>query len=256
MSIGAVSSPFALTGKTVLVTGASSGIGRAVSIFLARLGARLVLSGRRADALAATLKELEDPDRHHVAPFDLTDLDGIVPWVNETRAAIDAPISGFVHSAGVGGPMPLRALTRKHIEQVFVPNVFAALMLLRAVSAKSVVAESASFVLMSSVAGIAGAKGLTAYAGSKGALQAIVKSAAHELAEKHVRVNAVAPAYVDTPMYDEVRQSLPGQARDTSRQLLGLVQPDEVAAAVAYLLCDAARTVTGSVLTIDAGFML
>jgi len=173
------------------------------------------------------------------------------------RERLGQPLHGVVHSAGLGGTSPIRALSRKAIDSILVPNLHAALMLLRGSTAKGVISEhGGSFVVISSAAAMVATKGLVVYAGSKGALHAVVKSAAQELADKRVRVNCVAPAYVDTPMLEQAKTELPGHFGHLDKQFLGLIAPEDVGTAVAYLLCDAAKAVTGTVLVIDSGYTL
>jgi NAD(P)-dependent dehydrogenase (short-subunit alcohol dehydrogenase family) len=119
-----------------------------------------------------------------------------------------------------------------------------------------VASARASVVLLSSVASISGSPGLVAYAGTKGALNAIVRSAAKELGPKSIRVNAIAPGYVQTPMYDEMKATTPGEVirKLEEQHFLGIPKPEEVAVMAAYLLSDAARVVTGTMLVIDGGY--
>ena len=246
--------PLDLTGKRVLVTGASSGIGRATALLLADLGASLTLVARRAEVLEEVRVAMPEPDRHVVAPFDLADVDRIAPWMKERVGAAGGPFDGVVHAAGMGGATPLRVLSRKAVDAVALPNMYAVLGLLRAVASKGVAADGCSVVLLSSAAALVGSPGLVAYSATKGAVQAVVRSAAVELQGRRVRVNAVAPGYVAAPMMEQSRAELPGGDAAVARQFLGMISPEEVAAAVAYLLSDAARRVTGSTLVIDGGF--
>ena len=244
--------PLDLAGKHVLVTGASSGIGRATAVLLGDLGARLTLVGRRAAALDETRSATACPDAHTTLVLDLADYDAVVAAARGWPATI-GPLDGLVHSAGVGGAGALRTLSRKTIDEVAGPNMYAALALLRAVASKGVAADGSSVVLLSSAAALSGSAGLVAYSATKGAIQAIVRSAAAELKARRIRVNAVAPGYVATPMMEQSRQTLLGFAAVEARQFLGVLEPTEVAAAIAYLLCDAARRVTGTTLVIDGG---
>lgn len=249
-----VYNPLALPGRTVLVTGASSGIGRATAVAISRLGARVVLGGRRAEALEATRAALEG-EGHVVSPFDLSDTDAIPAWVKRASADAGAPLAGLVHSAGVSRSTPIRVVNRANIDDILAPNLYATLALLRGVSAKGVAADSCSVVIMSSVAGVAGTPGLVTYSASKGAIHALVRSAAQELGGKRIRVNCVAPGYVETPMLDGARDSLPGDfQRLADRHFLGFARAEEIAVAIAYLLSDAARVVTGTSLVIDGGY--
>lgn len=244
--------PLDLTGKHVVVTGGSSGIGRATAILLSELGARLTLVGRRAIALDETRMATGRPDAHTCQLLDLADYDAVIASAREWPTTIGA-IDGLVHSAGVGGAGALRTLSRKGIDAVAGPNMYATLALLRAVASKGVAVDGSSVVVVSSAAALIGSAGLVAYSATKGAVQAIVRSAAVELKGRKIRVNAVAPGYVATPMMEQSRQSLLGFEAVEARQFLGVLEPVEVAAAVAYLLSDAAKRVTGTTLVIDGG---
>lgn len=247
--------PLDLSGRHVLVTGASSGIGRSVAGVLSRLGARLVLTGRREDALRQTLDGLEDPSAHRVAVFDLEDVDAIPGWVKTLASEGGAPLDGVVHAAGLSTAVPVRILSRSRMDRLMVLNVYASLALVRAVSARGVGADGCSLVLISSVSGLAGAPGHTVYSATKGALHAMVRSAAKELAGRRMRVNCVAPAWVQGPIMDVVHD-LQGEAfqQVQERQFLGAIPPEDVAVSAAYLLSDAARTITGTTLVIDGGW--
>lgn len=248
--------PLELTGKTILVTGASSGIGRSVAVLLSQLGARVVLAGRREGALEETRALMDEPASHLAETFDLGETDAIPEWLKGVRARAGAPLDGVVHSAGISNTMSIRVSNRKNIDHMMIPNVYAALGLLRGISTKGVAAPAASVVLLSSVASISGSPGLVTYAGTKGALNSIVRSAAKELGPKQIRVNAIAPGYVATPMYEEMKATTPGEviARLEEQHFLGIPRPEEVAVMAAYLLSDAARVVTGTTLVIDGGY--
>jgi NAD(P)-dependent dehydrogenase (short-subunit alcohol dehydrogenase family) len=247
--------PLNLTGKRVLVTGASSGIGRATCIAIASLGASVILVGRRVEALQAVRSELAGAG-HAVEPFDLAaDLDGIPGWLKGVTSRAGGPLNGLVHSAGVSKSTPIRAMNSANIGDIMTINLSAALMLLRGGSARGVGAEGASFVLMASVAGVAATPGLGTYSASKGALIAAARSAAQELGPKKMRVNCVAPGYVETPMLSAAQDELPTDFGILEkRHFLGFAKAEEVAVAIAYLLSDAARVVTGTTLVIDSGY--
>lgn len=254
---GRLYNPLDLSGKLILVTGASSGIGRGTAHTLSRLGAQVILAGRREDALVETRFQMDNPQLHTVEPFDLNDIASIPDWVRTVVRRAGAPLSGFVHSAGVSAAVPLRAMTDGRMLSVLGPNLHAALSLLKATTARGVVAETgASLVLISSIAGLVGEAGLVAYSASKGALHSAVRSAARELAAKRIRVNCVAPGYVETPMLQEARNTLPEEnyAAIVSRHPLGIGGVDDVANAVSYLLSDASKWVTGITLTVDGGY--
>ncbi len=246
--------PLDLTGKRILVTGASGGLGRATAGVLARLGARLVVTGRREDALRDTLDATGNPEAHAASRFDLGDVDGVPAWMKGIAA--DGALHGVVHAAGLSTAIPIKVLSRARIDGLMLPNVYAALALLRGVSQKGVGAEGCSVVLVSSVSGITGAPGHATYSASKGALHSLVRSAALELAPKRMRVNCVAPAWVEGPI-TEVVEELRGSGefdKTRERQFLGTVPPEDVGVSAAYLLSDAARRVTGTTMVIDGGW--
>lgn len=245
-----------MTGKTIMVTGASSGIGRSIATLLGELGARVILSGRRTDALQETRSGMTNADMHFVETFDLSDMDAIPAWVKGVRERVDAPLDGLVHSAGLSVTMSIRVSNRKNVDNLMIPNVYAALALLRAMSTKGIASEPASIVLLSSVASISGSPGLVTYAGTKGAINGIVRSAAKELGSKKIRVNAIAPGYVETPMYHEMKATTPGDVikKLEDQHFLGIPKPEEIAVLAAYLLSDAARVVTGTLVVIDGGY--
>jgi NAD(P)-dependent dehydrogenase (short-subunit alcohol dehydrogenase family) len=249
--------PLDQSGKLILVTGASSGIGRATAIVLSRLGARLILAGRRADALEETRAATENCAIHLCSTFDLANLNEIPNWVAEAVGTAGAPLDGTVHCAGVASNLPLKATSAGNIDSIMVPNLHAPLMLLRAVSARSVVpAAGASVVLISSAAALVALPGLATYSASKAALNTVVRCAAKELAPKRIRVNCIAPGYVRTPMLDHAVDSLTDLEQIKKAQILGLIEPDEIATMAAYLLSGAARSITGSQFVVDGGFTL
>ncbi len=250
--------PITLSGARVLLTGASadSDIGRSVALTLADLGARLVLVGRRADALETTRQNCANPDIHTVSPFDLCDLDAIPRWM-KTLTETGGPLRGLVHSASHQGYSPLRTIKRDQFERYFTLNVGSALMLARGFQQKGVSdAERGSIVFIGSVAGLTGQKGRSLYAASKAALASIARSLALELADQRIRVNVVAPAIVHGSQANKQFAMLrPEQnAALAASHPLGFGQPQDVADAVAFLLADSARWITGITLPLDGGY--
>lgn len=246
--------PLTLENRTILVTGASSGIGRATAVLLSQLGATIVVVGRNADRLEETTRELEG-SRHHGLVFDLANLDAIPGWMAKLVEQT-GPLDGLVHSAGIGSLAPLRVLGMAEVEQVMRVNYFSAVALTKEFSRKRYHRAPASIVFIASVAGVVGAAGRTAYSASKGALTAFARSAALELAGAGLRVNCIAPAYVRTEMYEATRASLTDdQLRAlVAAQPLGLGEPLDVAYAVAFLLAPTGRWITGAVLPVDGGY--
>jgi NAD(P)-dependent dehydrogenase (short-subunit alcohol dehydrogenase family) len=245
--------PMDLTGRTILVTGASSGIGRETALLLSQLNARLILVARNRDRLERTQAELEGAG-HRVEPFDVTALDAVPGWIKDL-ASRSGPLHGVVHSAGVYGVFPLRILTASKLEEILRVNLSAALMLAKGFRQKGCHADGGSLVLLSSVAGLVGHAGLSAYAASKSALFGATKSLAMELAREGIRVNCVAPGLVATEMSAQVEAQTPGEITAVeSAHPLGVGRPRDVANGIAFLLSDAARWITGATITIDGGY--
>jgi NAD(P)-dependent dehydrogenase (short-subunit alcohol dehydrogenase family) len=247
--------PLDLSAKLILVTGASSGIGRATAVVLSRLGARVILTGRRTQALQETLCAMDEPKRHSLFAADLTETDAIPSLILQQVEKVGTALDGIVHSAGVGKPMSLRMTSRPGIEAMMAINVYASLALLRAMSGKNITtSQGGSVVLVSSVAALIASPGLVAYSGTKAALLGITKSAALEFASKRVRVNCIVPGYVKTPMLDQAEGAFVGFEHVKNKQFLGLTEPEDIGVLAAYLLSDASRAVTGATFLIDGGF--
>lgn len=246
--------PMDLSDRTILVTGASSGIGRQTSILLSQLGARLVLVARSTERLKETAEQLES-SAHRLEPFDLTAIDDISPWFKRITAEVGS-LSGLVHCAGMHSARPLRILSSRNIEQVMCINVNAAISLVKAFHQKGAYTPASSIVFISSVMGLVGEPGVAAYAASKGALVALSKSLAMELARDGIRVNCVAPAAVKTEMTEKMEQSLAPEQFTAIEAMhpLGIGTPLDVAYAIAFLLADTGRWITGTTLVVDGGY--
>jgi NAD(P)-dependent dehydrogenase (short-subunit alcohol dehydrogenase family) len=246
--------PMELNNRTILVTGASSGIGRETAILLSQLGARLILVGRNPEQLEKTLTLLEGGS-HVVNPFDLIDVEAIPSWM-KTIVSDFGPLNGLVHSAGMQFTMPLRLTTSDIMEDLMRVNVTAALSLAKGFRQRGVSTAGSSVVFLSSVMGIVGQAGQSVYSASKGALVALTKSLALELTRDDIRVNCVAPAVVNTEMSEKMLQSLtPAQITQIeAMHPLGIGHPRDVANAIAFLLADTSRWITGTTLVVDGGY--
>ena len=242
-----------LEGRRILVTGASSGIGRATAIEASRNGAILALSGRRDDALAETLAKLEGTG-HVTHPYDLSDLDGIPDLVQ--RVADDlGGIDGIVHAAGIHSARPLRTIDAAHLDDVLRTNVSTAILIAKGFRSKRVARVDGSLVLLSSAVATRGQTGVAAYAASKGAISAVTKSLASELLRDRIRVNCVEPGIVNTPLTTTLAASVgeAGWAAIEADHPMGIGEPTDVAHAILYLLSSASRWVTGISLPVDGG---
>lgn len=237
-----------------MVTGASSGIGRETARLISQLGAHVVLVGRNEERLTETLRSL-DGEGHRTEPFDLSSTDEIPRWLKSISAS-SGPLHGLVHSAGIYKLRPLRVLSSQTVEDVMRINVGAAIGLAKGFLQKGVCAPSGSIVFLSSVTGLTGQAGIAAYAASKGAIVALTRALAVELAGEHIRVNCVAPGVVTTEMGQGVLGMLTPQqsAAMEAMHLLGFGSARDVSYAIAFLLAETARWITGTVLVVDGGY--
>ena len=243
---------FSLTDKRILVTGASSGIGRACAIMAAELGAKLVLTGRRESALDETLAMCKGAG-HGVVAGDITS-EAFIAELAEKSGKVD----GLVHAAGIGPMCPIGMITAEHVEEVMRTNYYAFLNLMKVFSRRTYRADGLSVVVISSVSAFAGWGGGSVYCGSKGALISSVRALSVELAAKGIRVNAICPSNIKTPLYDLGAANVNGEESLKEllrKQPLGLGQPDQVAAPVCFLLSDAASFITGTSIPVDGGYL-
>ena len=195
-----------LNGKTLLVTGASTGIGAACALEASRYGARVALLARREPAL----RELEATltgDGHLVVPYDLADLDGI-PDLVRTVSDRMGRLDGMVHAAGAHSTVPLRSMRHGDISSMFETNVTTAFMLAKGFRHKSVRGAKPSIVFIASAVGLVGQPGVSIYSATKGALITLTKSLALELAREGIRVNCVCPGVVMTRMTQALREQI------------------------------------------------
>ncbi len=245
--------PMDLTNKTILVTGASSGLGRQISIHISRLGGKVVLVGRNTAALEETLNRM-DGSGHRMEPFDLNEIDAIPKWVKGFSKET-GELHGLVHSAGVVSTLSIGVLNLKRINQLMNINFNAAVALTRAFRQKGVAAQSGSIVYLASVYGFIGQTGQSIYSASKGALISMCRSIAMELAKQKIRVNCVAPGHILTEMGEDQRRLLPEDKFKAIEEghPLGFGEPDDVSNAVAFLLADSGKWITGTTMVVDGG---
>lgn len=246
--------PLDLTGRTILVTGASSGIGSETAILLSKLGARVVLTARKEKGLTKTLALL-DSDKHLIAPFELTDFDSIPAFLKEVSIKTNG-LDGLVHCAGIQSTIPLRFLKKSDLHKLFSINVDSAFALIKGFRQKGVCRPNSSIVLLASVIGMVGQAGLSMYGASKGAIIALTKSAAIELAKDTIRINCIAPALVQTEMIENAHNKLTAEqlTKVAQKSPLGIGRPRDVANSIAFLLADTARWITGTTLVVDGGY--
>ncbi|MEI7671680.1 MAG: SDR family oxidoreductase, partial [Deltaproteobacteria bacterium] len=232
-----------------------SGIGRETAVVLGQLGARLVLSGRNEERLSATMAQLPAGE-HRIEPFDLDKVGNIPDWLLQVSAKA-GKLHGLVHCAGVSSRMPVRFMSCDQADAMMRTNWTSAWALAKGFRQKKVCAEAGGrIVLVSSVSAVTGQAGATVYASTKGAIVALTRSLAMEFAAERIHVNAVLPGLVQTEMADGMgRELTPVQFQGiVAKHPLGLGQPRDVAYAIAYLLAETSRWITGSILTVDGGY--
>jgi NAD(P)-dependent dehydrogenase (short-subunit alcohol dehydrogenase family) len=245
-------------GRWVLVSGASSGIGRAIAIELLARGARTILIGRRTEKLLETATLSGVPERAEICTLDLGELDAIVPAVSALGERL-GPLYGLCHCAGIVQTLPLAASKPERVRAMLDLNFSAGLELARGLTRRGVLSESGGSILwMASVYAHVGAPGQIGYCASKGAVTAAVRAMALELASRQVRVNCLSPGMVRTEMTVESgsRMSAEQWARIAALHPLGTGEASDVARAAAFMLDPSNTWITGADLVIDGGYTL
>ena len=245
--------PFSLEKKTILVTGASSGIGRATAIECSKMGASLIITGRNEERLNKTYDELQGSNHKKIA-CDLSFEENIKELAKQMPN-----LDGIVHSAGTFGSFaPFQFVSSQKLKTMFDINFFAPVLLSQTLVKEKKIQNNSSIVFISSVSGTGLSRVATSiYAASKSAVAAMAKGMALDLAPKKIRVNCVLPGAVETPM--TFGDTLSREQYDIdikSYPLKRYGKPEEIAYAVIYLLSDASSWVTGSNLVIDGGITL
>ena len=250
------SSPFSIKGRKILITGASSGIGKATAKLAAAMGAVCVINGRDETRLNATLAELEGEGHKAIAmPLTPEKCKELVV----KAVSLVGPLNGFVHCAGIEKTMPFRMTELSDLHEIMSVNLDAFWEITRElVKKKNHEPGKLSIVGISSVTALHGSAGNSAYAASKGALISLIKSLASEYAGQKIRFNCVSPGYVETPMLDNIKRLYKTEDEFNEaivkKHALGLGTPEDIANAVVYLLSDASRWVTGSVMNVNGGY--
>ena len=245
--------PFSLKNKVIFVTGASSGIGKAIAIECSKMGAKLIISARNQERLSDTLSLLEG-EGHQMIIADLSNDESL----NTIVETIDEKLDGVVQCAGFTISKPFPFFSKEEIENIMRVNFESPVILTQLLLKKKKIAKKASVVFISSISGVlCSAVAATFYSASKGAINGIVKGLAIELAPKKIRVNCVNPGMIDTNIFESGTISEEQLKEDIKRYPMKRYgTPEEVAHAVIYLLSDASSWTTGSNLVIDGGYTL
>lgn len=246
--------PFSLKGKIIIVTGASSGIGRQCAIDFSRMGAIVMLIARNRDRLAETLAAL-DGAKHKSFAADLTDF-AALPGLVESVVSETGKIDGLVNCAGISTTLPLKLMPESRLDEFFKANVYSAIELTREVTRKKYMNAGGSVIFVSSIMGCVGEAGKSLYSMTKGALIAAARSLACEYSKRLIRFNCVSPGAILTPINEKLPHMSDSEQRKLleSKHLLGLGQTSDISSACIYLLSDAARWMTGQNLIVDGGY--
>lgn len=246
--------PFSLSGKTILVTGASSGIGKASAIECAKLGANVILTARNEERLSEVLESLEAENTcHQKFIADLTNHEQL-----EELVANMPEIDGLLLSSGKGLTLPMQFATREKFDDLFSANLYAPFELLRLLYKKKKIKKGGAVVAIASLGGtqiFSGSNGI--YGASKAALLSTMTFCAKEFAPRKVRVNCICPGMVDTPLIH--RGTITDEQLEENAKLYPLGRygkPEDIAYAVVYLLSDAAEWVTGQSFVLDGGISI
>lgn len=244
--------PFSLEGKTILVTGGSSGIGRAIAIECSKSGASMIITGRNPGRLSETLESLVGKDHKQIVADLQND--------NEIKELVEflPLIDGVVHSAGILKTLPFPFINRDALAPIMETNVMAPALISQLLVKSKKMKKESSIVFISSISGVLIATyGNSMYSISKGAVNGLVKGMALDLAPKTIRVNSIIAGMIETNIFagDAIT---PEQFEEDKKRypFKRYGKPEEVAYAVIYLLSDASKWVTGSNLLIDGGYTL
>lgn len=247
--------PFTLEGKTILVTGSSSGIGRGIAVECSKMGAKVVVTGRNLERLQETLSQLEG-DGHLAVSADLSQQEGI-----DSLVAQCPELNGVVHSAGIPKICGVKHINRELLEDIVNVNEIAPILLTAALLKKKKLQKRSSIVFIASMSGVFIANtGEAPYDATKGALAGFTKSAALELAAQGTRVNTICPGLVPTSILglsnemfseEQLKETMYGRY-----PLKRVGTPEDIANGAIYLLSDASSWVTGINLLIDGGYCL
>lgn len=240
--------PFSLSGKTILVTGSSSGIGRGIAIACSKMGASVIINGRNTAKLQETFSMMEGGG-HIVLPGDLIDQNQVVHLVAKLPK-----LDGIVHCAGVGQRMPCKDLTDSSLNQVMDVNFKAPVLFQAEILRQKKINKGASIVFIASIASWSPSMGNSMYSASKGAIISYANCLSLELAPRNIRVNCISPAMVWTDLIQNEAVDEEQLKEDEKRYPLKRYgKPEDIANLAVYMLSDASTWMTGSNVKISGG---
>jgi NAD(P)-dependent dehydrogenase (short-subunit alcohol dehydrogenase family) len=244
-----------LIGKRILVTGASSGIGRSTCLAIAAEGGEVIALARRQELLASLVQEMNTPvnQSHNYFACDITDTNHLNNLV-ESIGQLD----GIVHAAGIVFPLPLKFIQKKHLDKVWSINTFAPIELTGILLKHNLINSGSSIVFLSSISSQHPYFGGAIYVSSKAALEAYSRTVALELSPKHIRSNVISPALVKTAIFEQTMDASEKEkmAEYEAKYPFGFGLPEDVAHAILFFLSNDSRWITGQNLIMDGGLTL
>lgn len=236
---------FDIKGKTILVTGASSGIGKEIAIQCSKEGANVIITGRDTTRLIETINNMNGGVYH---PCDLSDEDNIIKLISNLPN-----LDGVVFCAGIVEYLPIKFINKKKIQNTFSVNFDSQIILTQQLVKAKKLNNNSSLIYISSISSKLGVAGTAMYASSKAALNVFTKVIASELASQNIRANSICPGIVITPMGEKAQNMSTDVSKDYP---LGLGQPIDIAGPCIFFLSDASKWITGTELIIDGGLTL
>lgn len=242
--------------KIILVTGASSGIGKETAILLSKIGAKVILVARSENKLKQTFANLENSG-HAWYSFDLKNIIEINSLVNKIIKD-NGKLDGFVHCAGISELRPLKMTKYDFLHDMMLINFYSFVELVRCISQKGNYSENHSIVAMSSVAASKGFKAKVAYSASKAAIEGSIRSMSKELSDKKIRINSVTAGFVRTEMFERFkdRTAINENNAELSQYILGIPGPIDIAKSIVHLLSSNSLYITGNTIVIDSGYSI
>lgn len=247
--------PFSLEGKTILITGASSGIGRQCAIDCSKIGAKVIAIGRDKTKLQKVCEEMTGNNDSY--SYDLNNIEGIQDLIR-TITQKHGKFDGFIHAAGIEVTSPFKLTKPEDYKSLHRVNCLSAFEMVRNLCGIKTFNHGGGVIFIGSISSLIARKGLTAYAASKGALISAAKVMALEMAQRGIRVNVISPGTILTPMMKEALDTMTKEERDNRIEgfPLGLGQTTDISNACIYLLSDASKWVTGINLVVDGGYTI
>lgn len=243
--------PFSINNKKLLITGATSGIGKAMAIEFSNLGAQLILVGRNSDKLTTLIEELKNKGIHSSVNIDFSDINSIKEGIEKIPK-----IDGLIHSAGIVDVSPLAFQKDEAIFAMIDINLKGSIYITKCLLRQKKLLSNASLVFLSSINGLGiGVSGFVTYSSTKGAISSMVKSLAVELAPKY-RVNCIAPGMVETPMKTYIQDVISSENIEKDKDsypMKNYLSPSDIVNVAIFLLSSASRFITGTTLVVDGG---